>query len=89
MAVTVMSLGQSEFVCASACTGMFRCDCIRICLCVNPFPRLYHPSLTCRPTCLLQWERPHTVECLLPFKLHYYLLLPYSPCPLLPGVHIG
>lgn len=84
-----MLIGLRRYVCASACSGMFLVRRRSRVPVREPSPRLRHPSLTCRPACLVQWERPHTVECLLPFKFHYYLLLPYSPCPLLPGVHIG
>lgn len=37
-------------VCASACTGMFWCDCVHVCLCVNPLQGCtIHPSPVALP----------------------------------------
>ena len=69
---------------AQACydVTVFTCS---VCEPSEATPSIPHLSLYLSPA----KGRPHTVECLLPFKLHYYLLLHYSPRPLLPGVYIG
>ena len=84
----------NQSVCECATVHAQTCSSLIVFMCACAWNRslstiLWDPSCTCGPIGLWQWDRLHIVECLLPFKHHYYLLLHHSPCPLLPGVHIG